>query len=88
MANDNTTAFMDTMVEAQKTLVNSAVENTKKLANGNTLVNETIEKGSEWYNNWIENQKKLFTQTTEKVTETTNTAKNNAGNMNEFFQNW
>ncbi len=88
MANDNTTAFMDTMVEAQKTLVNSAVENTKKLANGNTLVNETIEKGSEWYNNWIENQKKVFNQTTEKVAETTNTAKKNAGNMTEFFQNW
>lgn len=88
MANDNNTSFMDTMVEAQKNLVSSAIENTKKLANGNALVNETIEKGSEWYNNWIENQKELISKTTEKATETANTAKNNAGNMTEFFQNW
>jgi polyhydroxyalkanoate synthase subunit PhaE len=87
MATDNTN-FMDTIVDAQKNLIDSAVENTKKFANGNALVNDTIEKGSEWYNNWMENQKKLYTQTTEKATETVNTAKNNAGNMSEFFQNW
>ncbi len=88
MANENTTSFMDTMVEAQKGFINSVTENTKKLANGNPLVNETIEKGNEWYKNWLENQKNVFTQTTEKVTETANTAKENAGNMTEFFQNW
>jgi archaellum component FlaC len=79
---------MDTMVEAQKGFINSVTENTKKLANGNTLVNETIEKGNEWYNNWLENQKNIFTQTTEKVAETANTAKANTSNMTEFFQNW
>jgi hypothetical protein len=87
MANDNNN-FMDTMVETQKNLVNSAVENTKKFANGNTLINETIEKGSEWYKNWLENQKNVFAQTTEKATETANAAQANAGNMSEFFQNW
>jgi len=87
MANDNNT-FMDTMMEAQKNLLNSTVENTKKLANGNMLVNETIEKGSEWYKNWLENQKNIFTQTTEKATETANTVKENAGSMNDFFKNW
>jgi hypothetical protein len=79
---------MDTMVEAQKGFMNSISENTKKLANGNTLVNETIEKGNEWYNNWLDNQKNIFTQTTEKATETANTAKANANNVTEFFQNW
>src|SRR6478609_7587073 len=89
MANqDNATAFMDTIVDAQKGFVNTLTENTKKLANGNALVNETIEKGSEWYKNWLENQKGIFAQTTEKVAETANTVKNNAGNMTEFFQNW
>ena len=89
MANENiTTNFMDTIVEAQKGLLNTASENAKKLANGNTLVNETIEKGSEWYKNWLENQKNIFTQTTEKVAETASTAKENTSNMNEFFQNW
>ncbi len=88
MAQDNTTTFMDSMVEAQKNLVNSAIENTKKFTNGNALLNDTIEKGNEWYNNWMENQKSFFTQTTDKATETANTAKNNASNMTEFFQNW
>jgi hypothetical protein len=88
MANDNTTNFVDSMVEAQKNLVNSAMENTKKFTNGNALVNDTIEKGSEWYNNWMENQKKMFSQTTDKATETANTAQSNASNMGEFFQNW
>ena len=85
---NNATAIVDTMVEAQKNLLNSAVENTKKFANGNTLVNETIEKGSEWYNKWLENGKTLFTKTTEKAAETANAAKSNTGNMTEFFQNW
>jgi hypothetical protein len=86
MANENN--FMDTMMEAQKTLLNSTVENTKKFANGNMLVNETIEKGSEWYNNWLENQKNIFSKTTEKVSDTAQTVKENAGSMNEFFKNW
>lgn len=87
MANE-TNNFLETMVEAQKTLVNSAIENTKKFANGNAFVNETVEKGSEWYNNWLENQKAIFNKTTEQATETANTAKANAGNMTDFFQNW
>src|ERR1043165_6175034 len=88
MATDNTTTFMDSMVEAQKNLVNSAIETTKKFTNGNALLNDTIEKGNEWYNNWMQNQKSFFTQTTEKASETANTAKTNASNMTEFFQNW
>jgi hypothetical protein len=87
MANE-TNNFLDTMVEAQKNLVNSAVENTKKFANGNAFVNETVEKGSEWYNNWLENQKAIFNKTTEQATETANTAKANAGTATDFFQNW
>ncbi len=87
MANE-TNSFLDTMVEAQKNLVNSAVENTKKFANGNAFINESVEKGSEWYNNWLENQKAIFNKTTEQATETANTAKANAGTMTDFFQNW
>ncbi len=85
---NNATAIVDTMVEAQKNLLNSAVENTKKFANGNALVNETIEKGSEWYNKWLENGKNLFAKTTEKAAETATAAKSNTNNMSEFFQNW
>lgn len=88
MAKNNATDFMDTMVEAQKNLVNSTVENMEKFTNGNALLNETIEKGSQWYSNWMDNQKKFFSQTSEKATEATETAKTNANHMTEFFQNW
>jgi hypothetical protein len=85
---NNATAIVDTMVEAQKNLVNSAMEQTKKFANGNTLVNETIEKGSEWYNKWLENGRNMFASTTQKATETANTTQTNTSAMNDFFQNW
>ncbi|MBS1645332.1 MAG: hypothetical protein JST36_09870 [Bacteroidetes bacterium] len=87
MQNDNN-SILDTMMDAQKTLVDTTVENARKFTNGNNMVNETIEKGSEWYKNWLDNQKNIFTQTTEKVTETANTVKENAGDMKDFFQNW
>ena len=86
MQNDN--SILDTMMDAQKTLLDTTVENTRKLANGNTLVNETIEKGSEWYKNWLDNQKNIFSQTTEKATETAKTVKENTGDMTDFFKNW
>lgn len=88
MANENNKSFMDTMVEAQKQLVNTAMENTKKLANGNSIVNETMEKGSEWYKNWLDNQKNVFGQTADKATNAANNIQDNAGKMNEFYQNW
>lgn len=88
MATKNTTGFMDSLLEVQKNLVSSAVENTKKFTNGNTILNENIEKGSEWYNNWMDNQKKFFGQSSDKATEAAETAKTNANSMAEFFQNW
>jgi len=87
MQNDNN-SILDTMMDAQKTLVDTTVENARKFTNGNNMVNETIEKGSEWYKNWLDNQKNIFTQTSEKATATVNTAKENAGDMKDFFQNW
>ena len=88
MANENNNGFMDTIVDAQKQVVNTVLENTKKLTNGNTVVNETIEKGSEWYKNWLENQKNVFGQTAEKATNTAHNLQDNAGKMNEYYQNW
>ncbi len=88
MATNNTTGFMDNLMEMHKNMVSTAVENTKKLTNGNALLNDTIEKGSEWYSNWMENQKKFFSQGTDKASSAAETAKANADNMTEFFQNW
>ena len=88
MANQNNTNFVENILDAQKQAVETVVENTKKLANGNTMVNETVEKGSEWYKNWLDNQKNVFAKTAEKASEVKDGATENATKMNEFFQNW
>lgn len=88
MANENNKGFMDTLVDAQKQMVNTVMENTKKLTNGNSTINETMEKGSEWYKNWLDNQKNVFGQTADKATTTATNIQDNAGKMNEFYQNW
>ena len=84
--------LVDNIVDTQKKVMDSVVENTKKFANGNATLNETIEKGSDWYKNWLETQKNLFTKVTseapkaaEKATET---AKEATEKASEFFENW
>lgn len=88
MAKLNGSNLMESVLETQKSMVDKMVESTKKLANGNTMVNETINKGSEWYNNWLESQKKVLNTTQEKAETFGATAQEKAGKMNEFFQNW
>ncbi|MCD6062520.1 MAG: hypothetical protein K0R82_431 [Flavipsychrobacter sp.] len=88
MANQDNKNFVENMVNAQKQAVETMVENTKKFANGNALVNDTMEKGSEWYKNWLENQKTVFSKTTDKASAATETAKDNMSQMNDFYQNW
>lgn len=88
MANLNGNNLMESMLETQKSMVDKMVENTKKLANGNTLVSETINKGSEWYKNWLENQKKAMSATAEKAQEMGGNVQEQAGKMNDFYQNW
>lgn len=88
MANLNGSNLMESMLETQKSIVDKMVENTKKIANGNNLVNETINKGTEWYKNWLDNQKNVANTTTTKAQEMSGTVQQNANKMNEFFQNW
>lgn len=88
MANQDNKNFVDSVINTQKQVVDTMVENTKKFANGNTMVNETIEKGSDWYKNWLDTQKNFFGQTTERTEKVADTAKDNMSKMNEFYQNW
>jgi len=88
MANQDTKNFMDSIVDAQKQVVDSMVENTKKFTSGNAMVNDTLHKGSEWYKNWLDNQKSTIAQTAEKAANMNDNAQQNAGKMNEFYQNW
>jgi hypothetical protein len=80
--------LVDTMMDAQKGLVDTMVENTKRLSAGNPAISETVEKGTEWYKNWLEGQKALFGQTTQKATEATEAVKDTAAKAKETYQNW
>jgi hypothetical protein len=80
--------FVDSVLDAQKQAVDTMVENTKKMANGNQMVEDTMKKGSEWYKNWLENQKNVFSQMNGKAKETTDKVKDNTDKMGEFYQNW
>lgn len=88
MANQDNTNFVNSMVDAQKQAADTLVENAKKFTNGNTIVNETVQKGTEWYKNWLDNQKNIFSNTTEKTANMTGNMQNNMNQMNEFYQNW
>lgn len=80
--------FFENMLETQQQVMDTLVENTKKITNGNTLINETIDKGTELYKKSLNATK----ETLEKVTGTANTAKEEVKNTtekaNEYFTNW
>jgi polyhydroxyalkanoate synthesis regulator phasin len=88
MATQNGKNFVDSVLEAQKNLVENIVENTRKVTNGNNFINEAIDKGSDAYKNWIEQQKNAFGNVSEKAEHATEAAKENLNKVNEFNQNW
>lgn len=88
MAFQDSKNLVDNLLDTQKKVVDNVVESTKKLTNGNNLLNETIEKGSDWYKNWLESQKNLFAKTTTQAETATETVKDSTSKMNEFYQNW
>ncbi len=97
MASSNSTSLVDNIIETQKKVLDSVTENTKKIAGDNTILNETIEKGSDWYKNWLESQKNMFTKATGFATHTAEngsakhenaTAKEAVAGANEFLENW
>lgn len=88
MANKDSKNFVETMVDAQKQMLETVTEQSKKFANGNNVVKETVEKGSEWYKNWLDSQNNIFTTAKEKATNMTSNGQDNMSKMNEFYQGW
>lgn len=84
--------LVDNIIDTQKKVLDNVAENTKKFTGGNNLLNETIEKGNEWYKNWLETQKSFFNKTANaaetaksKVESKVNEANNAA---TEFMETW
>lgn len=88
MANPNSKTFVNTIVDTQKKAVDTIVENTKKFASGNKMINDAVDKSSEWYKNWLENQQNMFTQTSEKAAGMNQNMQDQANRMNEYYQKW
>lgn len=88
MANQDNKNFVNGVIDAHKQAVDTMVENTKKLAGTNTVVNETIEKSSDWYKNWLDTQKNFFGKTNEEAEKAADSTKENWSKMGEFYQNW
>ncbi|MCB9046641.1 MAG: hypothetical protein H6550_10970 [Chitinophagales bacterium] len=88
MANKDSKNFVDTIVEAQKQMMDNVTEQTRKFANGNNIVKETVEKGSEWYKNWLEGQNNIYTSAKEKAADMSGKTQENTDKMTEFYQNW
>lgn len=88
MAKNNNKSFVETMVDAQKQMVDTMVENSKKIANGNTMMKETVEKGSDWYKNWLDNQHTVFAKAKDKAENVSENSQNAMNQMNGFYQDW
>ncbi len=88
MAKQNNSNLMDSVLETQKNIVEKMVESSKKLTNGNTMINETLNKGSEWYQNWIDAQKKIMQSGNTQAETLGSTFKENAQKANDYFQNF
>ena len=56
MANktNSTSNFFETLVDVQQKAMDTMVENTKKFTNGNAIVNETIDKSTDFFKKSVE----------------------------------
>lgn len=90
MANKTNTSknFFENMLDAQQQVVDTMVSSTKKLTNGNTLINETIDKGTDFYKKAVNSTK----ETLDKMNGAQQTAKeevkNSSENITNFFTQW
>ncbi len=88
--------LVENILDTQKKVLDNVVESTKKFTAGNNPLTETIEKGNEWYKNWLDTQKNFFTKATGAATSTENgktktdgaKAKETTAAGNEFLENW
>jgi len=88
MTDQNGKNFVNTILDAQKNMVDTLVENTKKVTKGNSFINETIEKSTETYNEWVNKQKEAVEKVSKKAEDITATAKESTSKVKEQAQNW
>lgn len=88
MTNQNGKNFVDTILEAQKNMVDTLVENTKKATQGNSFINETIEKSTDTYNEWMNKQKETMDTVSKKAEDMTSNLKDSTSKVQEQAKTW
>lgn len=86
----NTKNLMDAMVESSSKAVNNWVETAQK-AQKAALSGTSLEKNSELYKEWLNNQMSIFRNITlnnDDQKEGTNPTENNNNNVEDFYKNW
>lgn len=86
----NSKNLFETMVENQSQALNNWLETTQKMQKA-FLGGQLIEKGSELYNEWINNQMNILSKATNELKDKTMEAGQNATktfNSEEFYKNW
>lgn len=90
MANktNSTSNFFETLVDVQQKAMDTMVENTKKFTNGNAIVNETIDKSTDFFKKSVETTKENIQKVNAQTTTNQEELKQSADKWNGYFENW
>ncbi|HMN32200.1 MAG TPA: poly(R)-hydroxyalkanoic acid synthase subunit PhaE [Chitinophagaceae bacterium] len=80
--------FFENILETQQKVVDTMVENTKKMSNGNQIINDAIDKGNELYKKTVESTKNSIDQISSKTNTVKEETTQNFEKSNEYFTNW
>lgn len=85
---NNSKNFLDAVMDAQTQTLDTMVESAKKFTNGNSILNENLEKGADFVKKGLDQTKKTvdtLTAQTQKMQEESTKAQ---GKMTDYFQSW
>ena len=85
--NSESKNIIDTMMDTQKGIVDKMVDSTKQFASGNPALTDTVEKGSDWYKNWLDSQKSFFENAAQKAGTATDSLKEAGAKAQESYKN-
>lgn len=80
--------FFETLVDAQTQTLDTMVETAKKFTNGNAVINETIEKGTDFVKKSVNATKETLEKATTQASKMQDGVKNSTDMMTSFFENW
>lgn len=86
--NNNPKNFVDLMIESQSNVVDQMIDTTKKLAKDVPFVNETLDKGHQFYKEALKNTSDFVDKTSKSIKETTTSMNENSEKAKNYFEQW